>query len=86
LATSASEDSIDDSDADKDYVEEKDDSSSSSCSSSSSSSEDSSDDKDDDTVTTIRAPKKGGEVRVYMNPPQEKANGDTDVDKGGQTF
>ena len=74
--------SFDDSDADKDYEEEKDNSSSSS---SSSSSEDTSDDENH-TITAIKAPKKGKEVRVYMDPPVEKAEGDTDKDSGGQTF
>ena len=73
--------SFDDSDADKDYEEEKDNSSSSS----SSSSEDTSDDENH-TITAIKAPKKGKEVRVYMDPPVEKAEGDTDKDSGGQTF
>ena len=72
--------SFDDSDADKDYEEEKDNSSSSS-----SSSEDTSDDENH-TITAIKAPKKGKEVRVYMDPPVEKAEGDTDKDSGGQTF
>jgi len=70
--------SFDDSDADKDYEEEKD-------NSSSSSSEDTSDDENH-TITAIKAPKKGKEVRVYMDPPVEKAEGDTDKDSGGQTF
>ncbi len=67
--------SFDDSDADKDYEEEKD----------NSSSEDTSDDENH-TITAIKAPKKGKEVRVYMDPPVEKAEGDTDKDSGGQTF
>ena len=74
------EESFDDSDADKDYVEEKDDDSSSS------SSEDHSNNEEEGRVPTIRVPKKGAEIRVYMDPPLERADGDTDKDKGGQTL
>ena len=68
--------SFDDSDADKDYEVEKD---------ASSSPVDTSDDENH-VITAIKAPKKREEVRVYMDPPVEKADGDSDKDSGGQTF
>jgi len=71
--------SFDDSDADKDYEVEKD------ASSSSSSPADTSDDENH-VITAIKASKKREEVRVYMDPPVEKADGDSDKDSGGQTF
>lgn len=72
MVGSGMEDSdVDDSDVDKDYVQED---------------GDSSDDEgsDSENLAIFKAPKKQPEIRVYMEPPVEKADGDTDRDSGKQ--
>ncbi len=63
--------SIDDSDADKDYIDEEGDDSSD---------ESSGDEKK--VARAFKAAKKQPEILVYMEPPVEKADGDTDRDSG----
>lgn len=70
------EEDIDDSDADPDYANN---------SGNSSSSSGSEDDVVDEAIVN-RKEKKKAEVRVYMHPPAEKADGGTDKDSGLKYF